>query len=119
MRCQSAARFRAADEAVENAVWETRLGAKGREEEGGERVELGGLNDDGVAACEGGCDFLGEARDGRVEGDDAGCYAPGLAERVLSCVRGSDGRRGRGPPTAMVLSWCSITSLLNVPTIPA
>lgn len=51
MRRQRAARFRAADEAVEDAVWEARLGAEGGEEEGGERVELGGLDDDGVAAC--------------------------------------------------------------------
>lgn len=79
MRRQRAAYFCTADEAVEDTVREARLGAEGRSEEGREWVELRSLNDDGVTACQGGCDLLSQARDGRVERDNAGSYAPWLA----------------------------------------
>ena len=58
MRRQRASRFGAADEAVEDTVRETRLGTEGREEEGGERVKLGGLDDDRISARQSGRDLL-------------------------------------------------------------
>src|SRR5439155_2994721 len=83
-----------ADDDVDDAFGDAGLEGELGEPERGERCQLGGLEDDGVAAGERGPELPGGDVEGEVPRDDQPDDAERLAKRQVDAARDGDGLAG-------------------------